>query len=200
MNDLKFDKYVDGLMPAIVQDVRTGEVLMLGFMDREALETTRSSGRVSFYSRSRNRSWTKGETSGNFLELSEIAPDCDGDTLLIMATPRGPVCHTGQRTCFSNGFDDTLGFLRELDCVIESRMTSSPESSYVASLFEAGAKRIAQKVGEEAVETVIAATEEDKEAVKEEAADLLFHLMVLLHAKGLNLAEVSERLRDRHRS
>ena len=200
MNDLKFEKYADGLIPAIVQDVRTGVVLMLGFMDREALETTRSSGRVTFFSRSRNRLWTKGETSGNYLQVVEVMPDCDSDTLLVMAKPCGPVCHTGQKTCFSNGFDDSLGFLRQLDSVIESRMTSSPESSYVASLYESGLKRIAQKVGEEAVETVIAAMDGDNEALKEEAADLLFHLMVLLKAKGLNLADVSDRLRERHRS
>lgn len=200
MNDLNFEKYADGLIPAIVQDVGTGAVLMLGFMDREALEITRSSGRVTLYSRSRNRIWTKGETSGNFLDVITIEPDCDGDTLLVMAKPNGPVCHTGEGTCFSNGFDDPVGFLRELEGVIAARKESTPPTSYVASLYESGLKRIAQKVGEEAVETVIAAMEEDNENLKDEAADLLFHLMVLLQAKGLSLREVSERLRERHRS
>ena len=199
MNDLKFEKYADGLIPAIVQNVLNGEVLMLGFMNRDALEMTRSSGRVTFYSRSRNRLWTKGETSENYLEVVEVIPDCDSDTLLIMAKPCGPVCHTGQKTCFSNGFDDSLGFPRQLDSVIESRMTSSPESSYVASIYQSGLKRIAQKVGEEAVETVIAAMGEDNEALKDEAADLLFHLMVLLRSKRLKLADVSDRLSERHR-
>ena len=198
MNDLKFEKYADGLIPAVVQDSQTREVLMLGFMNREALEMTRSSGRVTFYSRSRNSLWTKGETSGNFLEVCEITPDCDDDTLLIKAKPSGPVCHTGRKTCFSNAETDSLGFLHELEGVIASRMESLPEGSYVTSLFEAGLKRIAQKVGEEAVETVIAAMDENDEALKEEAADLLFHLMVLLRAKGLKLADVSERLRERH--
>lgn len=198
MTDLKFEKYVDGLIPAVVQDVRTGEVLMLGFMDREALEMTRSSGCVTFYSRSRNRLWIKGETSGNSLEVVHVTPDCDGDTLLVMARPRGPVCHTGQNTCFSKGYAGPLGFLSELEDVIAARIESPSENSYVASLFEAGLKSIAQKVGEEAVETVIAAMDEDNEALTEEAADLVFHLMLLLQSRGLKLAEVSQRLRERH--
>ena len=199
MTDLKFEKFADGLIPAIVQNVQTGEVLMLGFMDRAALEMTRSSGRATFYSRSRSRLWTKGETSGNYLEVAEITSDCDGDTLLIKARPRGPVCHTGQRTCFTNSDAGSLGFLVELEGVISERMDSKPESSYVASLFESGLKRIAQKVGEEAVETVIAAMDDDEEALIDEAADLVFHLMVLLQSKGLTMSGVSERLRERHR-
>lgn len=200
MNDLKFEKYSDGLMPAIVQDAQTGDVLMLGFMDRDALEATRSSGSVTFYSRSRQRLWKKGETSGNVLKVCEIVADCDQDTLLIKATPRGPACHTGQSTCFGELDTSGLSFLDRLERVIESRRTSAPEDSYVGSLFQSGTRRIAQKVGEEAVETVIAAIGNDNESLKQEAADLLFHLMILLQANGLRLADVSDVLGERHRA
>lgn len=196
--NLNFEKYSDGLVPAIVQDARTGKVLMLGFMNAEAIETTEAAGRVTFFSRSQNRVWTKGETSGNFLDVVSIVADCDDDTLLIKANPRGPACHTGNDTCFGETNAPTpLDFLTELEAVIESRRSAAPEDSYVAKLFAKGLNKIAQKVGEEAVETVIAAKDDDQEAFKNEAADLLFHLLVLLRARDVSLVEVEEILRSR---
>ncbi len=195
--NIDFAKYTDGLVPAVVQDARTGCVLMLGFMNEEALTATRSSGRVTFFSRSKRRLWTKGETSGNHLELVSVAADCDHDTLLVKATPRGPVCHNGADTCFGES-NAPIDFLYELEAIIRSRRDEAPAGSYVATLFEGGLNRIAQKVGEEAVETVIAAKDENDEAFKNEVADLLFHLLVLLAAKGVSLTEVEQILRSRH--
>ena len=196
--NIDFSNYKDGLVPAIVQDAATGSVLMLGFMNAEAIEQTQASGRVTFFSRSKQRLWTKGETSGNFLHLVSITPDCDNDTLLIKARPSGPVCHTGSETCFGEA-GTPLGFLNELESVIASRAAEPVEGSYVSKLFSKGLNKIAQKVGEEAVETVIAAKDDDLEDFKNEAADLLFHYLVLLRAKGTNLGEIVEVLKERKR-
>jgi phosphoribosyl-AMP cyclohydrolase / phosphoribosyl-ATP pyrophosphohydrolase len=196
--NLKFEKYADGLVPAVVQDADTGRVLMLGFMNEEAVETTLTTGRVTFFSRSKGRLWTKGETSGNGLELVSIAPDCDADTLLIKANPQGPTCHTGADTCFGEA-NELMGFLSELESIIAARRIEQPYGSYVAKLFGKGLNKIAQKVGEEAVETVIASKDDDSEAFRNEAADLLFHLLVLLGAKETSLNDVVEVLRSRHR-
>lgn len=196
--NLDFAKYAGGLVPAIVQDAATGDVLMLGFMNAEAVEATKSSGRVTFYSRSKKRLWTKGETSGNFLEMVSIKEDCDADTLLIKAKPSGPVCHTGTATCFGDTEPNQLKFLTDLERVIADRRANPTGDSYVAKLFAKGLNKIAQKVGEEAVETVIAAKDDDPDAFKNEAADLLFHYLVLLNAKGARLDDVVAILRERH--
>ena len=196
--NIDFAKYADGLVPAIVQDAATGDVLMLGFMNAAAVKQTEASGRVTFFSRSKQRLWTKGETSGNFLGVVSITPDCDNDTLLIKARPAGPVCHTGAKTCFGDG-DGSLAFLHELESVIASRSADPVETSYVSNLFSKGLNKIVQKVGEEAVEAVIAAKDEDIEAFRNEAADLLFHYLVLLHAKGLGLTDITAVLMDRRR-
>ncbi len=192
-----FSKYADGLVPAIVQDIQTHKVLMLGFMNQEALTKTEETGRVTFFSRSKNRLWTKGEESGNFLELKSIAVDCDQDTLLIQAHPLGPVCHTGADTCWSerNHSDD---FLLYLEDIINLRKQSSPEESYVSKLFSKGINKVAQKVGEEAVELVIEAKDDNKELFLDEAADLLFHYLLLLNAKGFKLQAVIDILKKRH--
>ncbi|TDI72447.1 MAG: bifunctional phosphoribosyl-AMP cyclohydrolase/phosphoribosyl-ATP diphosphatase HisIE [Bacteroidetes bacterium] len=196
--ELNFDKS-NGLIPAVIQDSKTNQVLMLGYMDRLALEETRKSGKVTFYSRSKQRLWTKGETSGNFLELDSIHADCDGDTLLISVRPQGPTCHLGTDTCFgSDNRENGIQFLQELQKIIKNRKETAPEGSYTASLFAAGINKIAQKVGEEAVEVVIEAKESDTLNLKEEAADLLFHLMVLLEHKEVSLDEVVDVLRERH--
>ena len=190
---LEFGKYMDGLVPAIVQDPMSGKVLMLGFMNEEAVEKTLETRRVTFLSRSRGRLWTKGETSGNFLELESVLPDCDNDTLLIKARPSGAVCHTGQETCFAESADDrarSLGFLNTLADVIASRRLNADPGSYVAALFGKGLNAVAQKVGEEAVELIIAAKDEDLEAFKSEAADLLFHYLLLLDEKDVTLDDV----------
>ena len=186
----------DGLVPAIVQDAGNGRVLMLGYMDREALATTLAGGRVSFHSRSRGRLWTKGETSGHWLELVDIVADCDADTLLVQATPRGPTCHLGRASCFPDAPGD---FIAELDALVADRARERPAGSYTTSLLDAGPKRIAQKVGEEGVETALAAVVEDDAALLGESADLVFHLLVLLRARGLGLRELTETLRKRHR-
>lgn len=186
----------DGLLPAIVQDAATGRVLMLGYMDREALQVTMETGRVSFHSRSRGRLWTKGETSGNWLDLVSVDADCDADTVLVQATPRGPTCHLGRASCFP---DAPANFLAELDALVADRERSRPAGSYTTTLFEAGPRRIAQKVGEEGVETALAGVVEDDAALLGESADLVFHLLVLLRARGLGLAELSQTLRTRHR-
>jgi len=193
-----FKKYNDGLVPAIVQDFTTGKVLMLGFMSEEALQKTMSEGKVSFFSRSRNRIWTKGEESGNFLLLKSIASDCDDDTLLIKAEPLGPVCHTGADTCWSekNIKDD---FLFYLESIINLRKQASPEESYVAKLFSKGINKIAQKVGEEAIEMVIESKDNNEELFLNESADLLFHYLILLNAKGYTLQEVINVLEQRHK-
>lgn len=197
--NLNFDKYADGLVPAIVQDGENGDVLMLGFMNAESLAATESTGRVTFYSRSKQRLWTKGESSGNFLEVVSIRSDCDDDTLLIVANPSGPVCHTGSATCFGEIEWTGVRFLKELESVIAQRHSHSSESSYISKLFSKGLNKIAQKVGEEAVETVIAAKDDDIEAFKNEAADLLFHYLVLLQEKGLGLGDIAYVLRTRRR-
>jgi phosphoribosyl-ATP pyrophosphohydrolase/phosphoribosyl-AMP cyclohydrolase len=186
-----------GLVPAIVQDADTNRVLMLGYMDEAALEATRATSRVTFFSRRRGALWTKGETSGNALVLVSIDADCDRDALLIRARPLGPTCHTGARSCFG---EVPGGAFDALDAVIAQRATVSPEESYTARLLQSGVARMAQKVGEEGVETALAAMGDREEAVVEEAADLLFHLAVLLHAKGKSLRDVQATLAARARS
>ncbi|MCM2355091.1 MAG: bifunctional phosphoribosyl-AMP cyclohydrolase/phosphoribosyl-ATP diphosphatase HisIE [Arenimonas sp.] len=191
---LAWDKQ-QGLLPAVVQDARTRRVLMLGYMDRAALEATLATRRVTFFSRSRQRLWMKGETSGDLLNLVSVTADCDADTLLVQATPRGPTCHLGRASCFPGAPGD---FLAELDGIVARRERERPEGSYSTKLFEAGPRRIAQKVGEEGVETALAAVVQDDAALLGEAADLVFHLTVLLRARGLGLADVEAVLRDRH--
>lgn len=192
-----FAKYTDGLVPAIVQDFHTQKVLMLGFMNSEALKKTEETGKVTFYSRSKQRLWTKGEESGHFLELKTIAADCDNDTLLIKVHPIGPVCHTGADTCWDE-VNTGEGFLEYLEEIIKLRRQASPEESYVARLFGKGINKIAQKLGEEAVEMVIEAKDNNEELFLNEAADLLFHYLLLLNAKGHNLQEVVGILQKRH--
>jgi len=194
-----FKKYENGLVPAIVQDYVTQKVLMLGFMNEEALKKTEETGLVTFYSRSKNRLWTKGEESGNHLQLRQILVDCDKDTLLIKAEPKGPVCHTGADTCWSekNHKED---FLYYLEHIIELRRKGTEGKSYVKSLFGKGINKIAQKVGEEAVELVIEAKDVNRELFLNEAADLLFHYIVLLQAKDCSLSEVIQVLQQRHQS
>lgn len=192
-----FDKYPDGLLPAVVQDARTKTVLMLGFMNAEALAATQILGRVTFYSRSKQRLWTKGETSGNYLLVSQMLMDCDNDTLLIKALPQGPTCHTGAATCF-NEANEAVHFLDQLDAVIAQRKAEPSQDSYTAKLLARGINKVAQKVGEEAVELVIEAKDDNPDLFLGEAADLLFHYMVLLHAKGFGLAHVTQVLEARH--
>jgi phosphoribosyl-AMP cyclohydrolase / phosphoribosyl-ATP pyrophosphohydrolase len=186
----------NGLVPAIIQDNDTLQVLMLGFMNREALEKTRNENKVTFFSRSKNRLWTKGETSGNFLYVKEIMTDCDNDSILIKAVPAGPVCHTGSKSCF--GEETPKGFLYELETVINERIDRNIEGSYTNKLFKKGINKVAQKVGEEAVELVIEAKDDNIDLFKNEAADLLYHLLVLLKAKGTSLQNVEEILKTRH--
>ena len=192
-----FKKYSDGLVPAIVQDYNTHKVLMMGFMNPEALQQTETTGKVTFYSRSKKRLWTKGEESGNFLELKSLAVDCDNDTLLIKAHPIGPVCHTGADTCWSEK-NHSEDFLYYLEDIINLRRQVAPKESYVASLFAKGINKIAQKVGEEAVELVIEAKDNNKELFLNEAADLLFHYLILLNAKDYKLHDVLDILQKRH--
>ena len=195
---MKFDP-TSGLIPAIVQDVATGKVLMLGYMNQTSFDQTLSSGLVTFYSRSRNEIWVKGATSGNYLNLVDWKLDCDKDCLLIKANPSGPVCHTGSDTCWGEvNSDDGIEFLNQLQGIIESRKSSSEEGSYTSKLFQKGVNKIAQKVGEEAVEMVIEAKDENDELFIEESADLLFHYLVLLSHKGKNLKDVVDVLRGRH--
>ena len=191
----------NGLLPAVIQHWLTGEVLMLGYMNAEALAKTQTSEHVTFYSRSKQRLWTKGESSGNVLVLKSIRVDCDADTLLIQAEPHGPTCHTGTASCFGESADvrPPLGFLAELDALIAQRHAERPEGSYTTSLFEGGIRRIAQKVGEEGVETALAAVVQGDEELLGEAADLVFHLTVALRARGLALADVVGVLAKRHR-
>ncbi|HID7801750.1 TPA: bifunctional phosphoribosyl-AMP cyclohydrolase/phosphoribosyl-ATP diphosphatase HisIE [Proteus mirabilis] len=189
---------VDNLMPAIIQNAISGDVLMLGYMDKAALEMTLNSGKVTFYSRTKQRLWTKGETSGNFLKLVDIYPDCDNDTLLILAHPIGPTCHKGSESCFAPA-QSQWGFLYELENLLRERKSASPDSSYTAQLYASGTKRIAQKVGEEGVETALAATVNDREELKNEASDLLYHLMVLLQDQSLSLSDVIDCLQTRHK-
>lgn len=188
----------DGLIPAVVQDADTGEVLMLAYMSDESLEQTRSSGRVTFFSRSRNTLWTKGETSGNFLEFVSAHLDCDRDTILILARPLGATCHRGTQTCFGDQWRPEMSFLGRLDKVIATRLVERPNESYTTTLLDSGIKRIAQKVGEEGVETALAAVAEDDDGLLDEASDLFYHLMVLLRARNLSLEDLSQRLASRH--
>jgi len=190
----------NGLLPAIVQHWLTGEVLMLGYMNASALAQTQASGHVTFYSRSKQRLWTKGESSGHVLVLKSIRSDCDADTLLIQAEPHGPTCHNGTSSCFGDGdaVRPPLGFLAELDALVARRHAERPEGSYTTRLFEGGVRRIAQKVGEEGVETALAAVAQDDAALLGEAADLVFHLTVVLRARGLSLAQVAALLAERH--
>lgn len=196
--DIDFEKG-EGLVPAIIQDFTTQKVLMLGYMNREALEKTQTLGQVTFYSRTRQQLWTKGETSGNFLEVKEILADCDQDTLLIKVRPTGPVCHTGADTCFKEDNKDQLHFINYLKGIIKDRKHSTDEKSYTKSLFDKGINKVAQKVGEEAVELVIEAKDDNKDLFKGEAADLLFHYLVLLEAKNVDFNEIIEELTKRHK-
>ena len=195
---IDFSKYADGLVPAIIQDEITGKVLMLGFMNQEAIDTTETLKQVTFFSRTKNRLWTKGEESGNFLQLKEIKIDCDNDTLLIKVNPVGPVCHTGADTCF-NEKNEADNFLFDLEKIIIDRKNNPSEKSYTSSLFQKGINKIAQKVGEEAIELVIEAKDNDATLFKEEAADLLFHYLILLQAKGFSLDDVMNVLKGRHK-
>jgi phosphoribosyl-ATP pyrophosphohydrolase/phosphoribosyl-AMP cyclohydrolase len=193
-----FSKGENGLLPAVIQDSITGKVLMLGYMNEEALEKTQSSGKVTFYSRSKQRLWTKGESSSNFLHLVDISLDCDQDTFLIKAKPDGPTCHTGSDTCWDEK-NEGIGFIDQLEAVIEERKNGINEKSYVKSLFDKGINKIAQKVGEEAVEVVIEAKDDNEELFLNESADLLFHYLILLQAKGYKLQDVVKILEERHR-
>lgn len=194
---IDFKKYSDGLVPAIIQDAYTGKVLMLGFMNEEAFNKTNELQKVTFFSRSKNRLWVKGEESGNYLLLKEIKADCDNDTLLIKANPVGPVCHTGADTCWGEK-NTSENFLEQLEQIIAVRKNNPSEKSYTSSLFEKGVNKIAQKVGEEAVELVIESKDSNDELFKNEAADLLFHYLILLQAKGFSLSDVVEVLKSRH--
>jgi phosphoribosyl-ATP pyrophosphohydrolase/phosphoribosyl-AMP cyclohydrolase len=185
------------MLPAIIQHAESGEVLMLGYMNQEALDTTLASGKVTFYSRTKQRLWTKGESSGNFLNVVSIHPDCDNDTLLILANPVGPTCHQGTSSCFSPA-TPRWQFLYELEQILAGRKTADPESSYTARLYAKGTKRIAQKVGEEGVETALAATVNDRFELKNEASDLVYHLLVLLQDQDLSLGDVIDNLKERH--
>jgi phosphoribosyl-ATP pyrophosphohydrolase/phosphoribosyl-AMP cyclohydrolase len=194
---LAWDKQ-DQLLPAIVQDADDGRVLMLGYMNREALQRTLDTRLVTFWSRSRARLWTKGESSGHVLRLVSIDTDCDADTLLLQVHPQGPTCHLGRGSCFAQAPASTMAFLDRLDALVARRERERPPGSYTTSLFEAGVRRIAQKLGEEGVETSLAAVAQDDAALLDESADLLFHLTVLLRARGLGLGQVVERLAGRH--
>jgi len=197
--NINFTKYADGLVPAIVQDANTKNVLMLGFMNQAAVDATIAEGKVTFYSRSRNRLWTKGEESGNFLNYKSMAVDCDEDTLLIQAIPEGPVCHMGTDTCWGEDNNNSMAFLSTLEKIITDRKKADPSSSYVASLFAKGINKIAQKVGEEAVEMVIEAKDNNEQLFLDESADLLFHYLILLKSKGYQLADVVKVLAQRYK-
>jgi phosphoribosyl-ATP pyrophosphohydrolase/phosphoribosyl-AMP cyclohydrolase len=200
--ELDFDK-TGGLVPAVIQDELTGQVLMLGYMNREALDKTREEGLVTFFSRSKNRLWTKGETSGNTLQVRSITRDCDADSLLIKVMPKGPTCHTGTTSCFgeeqASNRAAAIRFIANLEEVIQQRKANPAEGSYTNFLFDKGVNKIAQKVGEEAVETVIDAVAGELNTMKGEAADLLYHLLVLLAATGLELKDVVAVLQERHK-
>ncbi len=197
---MKIDfKKGNGLVPAIIQDWSTSKVLMLGYMNEEALKKTKAEGMVTFFSRTKNRLWTKGEISENYLMVKEIKVDCDNDTILIMAEPKGPTCHTGSDTCFDESNHSNALFLHYLQNIIAGRKNSSAEKSYTKFLFDKGINKIAQKVGEEAVELVIEAKDSNDDLFKNEAADLIFHLLVLLEAKDVKLEEVIDVLRERHK-
>jgi phosphoribosyl-ATP pyrophosphohydrolase/phosphoribosyl-AMP cyclohydrolase len=198
IEQIDFNK-LNGLVPAVIQDNSTQKVLMVGFMNREALEKTQEIGKVTFFSRTKNRLWTKGEESGNFLNVVSVLVDCDNDTLLIKADPAGPVCHTGADTCFfETNKESGIGFLGYLQDFIDKRKQEMPEGSYTTSLFQKGTSKISQKVGEEAVETIIGAMANDNENFIYEAGDLLYHLIVLLTHKGYRLDDVVSELKKRH--
>lgn len=194
--EIDFNKNKDGLVPVIIQNYLTEQVLMLGYMNNEAYNKTEEEGKVTFFSRSKNRLWTKGETSGNFLEVKEILLDCDQDTLLIKVKPNGPTCHTGSTSCF--GDQSKKGFVYELQQVISDRIDNNIESSYTNQLYRRGINKVAQKVGEEAVEVVIEAKDDNDELFKNESADLLYHYLILLKAKGFSLEDIEAVLRERH--
>lgn len=199
-NEMEIDfKKMNGLVPAIIQDECTSKVLMLGYMNEEALAKTLETGKVTFFSRSKNRLWTKGEESGNFLNLVSISPDCDNDTLLIKVHPEGPVCHTGKDTCWGELNEGDFAFLKYLQEFIQKRFKEMPEGSYTTSLFKEGMNRIAQKVGEETIETIIEAINGNKEGFIYEASDLIYHLIVLLTAQGLTLDDIGKELKRRHK-
>lgn len=201
-----FNKNADGLVPVIIQDNNTKTVLMLGYMNEEALAQTMETGRVTFFSRTKNRLWTKGEESGNYLELVSMKNDCDNDTLLVMVIPKGPTCHKGTDTCWGEENTSEYGFISKLENIIESRKNLSEvppalreeKNSYVVSLFDAGINKIAQKVGEEAIETVIEAKDENDDLFLNESADLLFHYLILLRAKGFSLKDIVKVLEERN--
>ena len=195
---LDFNK-MNGLVPAIIQDAETAKVLMLGYMNQEAYDKTIKTGLVTFYSRTRQRLWTKGEESGNFLDVVSIKEDCDQDTLLIQVHPRGPVCHTGTDTCWGEVNSEPVMFLKELQQFIQKRQEEMPEGSYTTSLFQSGINKMAQKVGEEAVETIIEATNGTNERLIYEGSDLLYHLIVMLTAKGLSIEDLARELEERHK-
>ena len=194
---IDFDK-MNGLVPAIIQDADTAKVLMLGFMNREAFDKTMETGKVTFFSRTRNRLWTKGEESGNFLHVVSVKEDCDRDTLLIQVHPAGPVCHTGTDTCWGEKNEQSVMFLKELQDFINVRHREMPEGSYTTSLFRSGVNKMAQKVGEEAVETVIEACNGTDDRLIYESADLLYHLIVLLTSKGYSIEDIARELKERH--
>ena len=196
---IDFDKNADGLIPAIIQDATTKNVLMLGYMNQEAFDKTQETKKITFYSRTKKRLWTKGEESGNFLSLVSIKNDCDDDTLLVSVNPVGPTCHTGSDTCWNEENSSSFGFLSELEAIIKDRK-DNPENkdSYVASLFRKGINKVAQKVGEEAVEVVIEAKDNDDRLFLDESADLLFHYLILLQAKGFTLKDIETVLKGRH--
>lgn len=198
--NIDFNKNSDGLVPAIIQDAQTLNVLMLGYMNQEAFDKTQSTGKVTFFSRTKNRLWTKGEESGNFLNLVDIKLDCDSDSLLIKVNPVGPTCHTGTDTCWSEGNTESYGFISKLEDTITNRIENADASkSYVASLFKKGINKVAQKVGEEAVEVVIEAKDNNDELFLNESADLLFHYLMLLQAKGYKLNDVVNVLKGREK-
>lgn len=196
--ELDFDK-VGGLIPAIIQDNETNKVLMLGYMNQEALTKTQEIGKVTFFSRTKQRLWTKGEESGNFLNVASIADDCDHDTLLIKVNPVGPVCHTGTDTCFNEENKEDILFFKYLQHFIEKRHKDMPEGSYTTSLFESGINRMAQKVGEEALESVIEACNGTNDRLIYESADMLYHLIVVLTSKGLSIEDLARELQKRHK-
>ena len=198
MSNINFDKSPDGLIPAVVQDAQTGKVLMLGYMNREAYDKTAAENVVTFYSRSKQRLWTKGETSNNFLHVHEMLVDCDGDTLLIKVRPAGPTCHTGADTCFNEVNRGKGQFLNYLQRIIHDRKVNPSDTSYTTTLFNRGINKIAQKVGEEAVEVVIEAKDDNDELFRGEAADLLFHFLVLLEQKNMDLDDIVAVLQSRH--
>ena len=197
MKTADFNKYKDGLLPAIVQDAQTLKVLMLGFMNHEALEKTQSTAKVTFFSRSKQRLWTKGEESGNFLNLVSIKVDCDQDTLLVMAAPEGPTCHQGTDTCWAEDNSNGLSYIRELEAIIGDRKKNPSKESYVSSLFDKGINKIAQKVGEESIETIIEAIADNESLFMEEVADLFFHYLILLKSKEKSLEDVLKVLEER---